>query len=141
MTVRPPAATAPSSGNVIHDIIAPMFGSRWVLPNLKQLALEHVGHTDLGVLTRRLQLLAGFDMETMVDGLRLVPLLIQTATHDVFVSPEAWKPWRRVLPRMTLQTIDNAGHLACLTHGEALASQAERFANRRLGVPMQLPAL
>jgi pimeloyl-ACP methyl ester carboxylesterase len=131
----------PSSGNALHDIIAPMFGSRWVLPDLKQLALEHAGHTDLGVISRRLQLFAGFDMESMVDGLRLVPLLIQTGTHDVFVSPEAWKPWRRVLPRMTLQTLENAGHFAFLTHTEALATQIERFASRRLGMPMQLPAV
>lgn len=118
-----------------------MFGSRWVLPQLRQLVLVVSDRTDLGVFTRRLQLMTTFDIETFIDGLRQVPLLIQTATHDVFVSPEAWKPWRRVLPRMTLQTIENASHLAHITHAETLASQIERFANRRLGVPMQLPAL
>ncbi|MFO0812247.1 MAG: alpha/beta hydrolase [Gemmatales bacterium] len=134
-------ALRPATGSLMNDIVEPMFGSRWVLPALKKLAMDHASRTDWGVVSRRLQIISQFDMETMVDGLRLVPLLIQTATHDVFVSPEAWKPWRRVLPRMTLQTLENAGHFAFLTHGDALATQIERFANRRLGVPMQLPAL
>lgn len=130
-----------TSESTLQSLISPMFGARWLLPQLKQMALDLSSRTDLGVFTRRLQLMSHFDIEPLIDGLRQVPLLIQTATHDVFVSPEAWKPWRRVLPRMTLQTIDNAGHFAYLTHSEALASQIERFANRRLGVPLQLPAL
>jgi pimeloyl-ACP methyl ester carboxylesterase len=121
----------------LAELITPLFGSRWILPELKQLALQFCQRTDLGVFTRRLELMAQFDIETFVDGLRQVPLLIQTATHDVFVSPEAWKPWRRVLPRMTLQTIDNAGHFAFLTQADAIACQIERFANRRLGMPLQ----
>lgn len=128
-----------SSSN--QTLVASLLGSRWVLPQLKHLTSDLCGRTDAGVLARRLQLMAQFDIDQFIDGLRQVPLLIQTAAHDVFVSPEAWKPWRRVLPRMTQQTIENAGHFAFLTHGETLASQVERFANRRLGVPMQLPAL
>jgi len=124
-----------------QPILTQLLGNRWILPQLKKLTTDLCGRTDSGVLSRRLQLMAHFDIEPFVDGLRQVPLLIQTAAHDVFVSPEAWKPWRRVLPRMTQQTIENAGHLAFLTHGELLASQVERFASRRLGVPMQLPAI
>ena len=130
-------ALSPSKQTLVDS----MLGSRWVLPQLKQLTAELCSRTDAGVLARRLQLMAHFDIDQFIDGLRQVPLLIQTAAHDVFVSPEAWKPWRRVLPRMTQQTIENAGHFAFLTHGENLASQVERFANRRLGVPMQLPAM
>lgn len=124
-----------------QSLVSALLGSRWVLPQLKQLTSDLCGRSDAGVIARRLQLMARFDLDQFVDGLRQVPLLIQTAAHDVFVSPEAWKPWRRVLPRMTQQTIENAGHLAFLTHAESLASQVERFANRRLGVPMQLPAM
>lgn len=124
-----------------HSLVGSMSGTSWMLPQLRKLIDEHCQGTDLGVVARRLHLLSQFDMEVIVDGLRQVPLLIQTAAHDVFVSPEAWKPWRRVLPRMTIQTIDNAGHFAFLTHTEVVASQVERFANRRLGVPMQLPAI
>jgi pimeloyl-ACP methyl ester carboxylesterase len=119
------------------DFIAPLFGSRWILPELKQVALQFCQRTDLGVLIRRMELMAQFDIDPLVDGLRSIPLLIQSATHDVLVSPEAWKPWRRVLPRMTLQTIDNAGHFAFLTQADAIATQVERFANRRLGMPLQ----
>lgn len=125
--------------NKNQSLVECMFGNRWIIPQLKQMAANLCHRTDLGVVGRRLQIMAQFEMEPLVEGLRQVPLLIQTATHDVFVSPEAWKPWRRVLPRMTLQTIDNAGHYAFLTHVEALACQVERFANRRLGVPVQLP--
>lgn len=124
-----------------QPLVSALLGSNWVLPQLKQLTDNLCGRTDNGVLARRLQLMAHFDIDTFIDGLRQVPLLIQTAAHDVFVPPEVWKPWRRVLPRMTQQTIDSGGHLAFLTQGETLASQIERFANRRLGVPIQLPAL
>ncbi len=129
--------TSPSHYAPLTELITPLFGNRWILPQLKQIALDFCLRTDLGVFTRRLELMAQFDIDSIVDGLRQVPLLIQTATHDVFVSPEAWKPWRRVLPRMTLQTIDNAGHFAFLTQADAIACQIERFANRRLGVPLQ----
>ncbi|HMO36413.1 MAG TPA: alpha/beta hydrolase [Gemmatales bacterium] len=118
------------------DLISPLFGQRWILPQLKEVALQCCLRTDLSVFTRRLELMSQFDMETFVDGLRTVPLLIQTATHDVFVSPEAWKPWRRLLPRMSLQTIDHGGHFAFLTQAELIALQIERFANRRLGMPL-----
>jgi len=124
-----------------ENLFSRMFGTRWILPQLLELAVKLCGRTDLGVVSRRLELLSQFDMEHYVDRIRQVPVLIQTATHDVFTTPESWKPWRRVLPRMALQTIDFAGHFAFLTHGEAVASQVERFANRRLGVPMQLPAV
>jgi pimeloyl-ACP methyl ester carboxylesterase len=124
-----------------HSLFEAMLGNRWMLPQLRQMIEEHCQRTDMGVVARRLRLMSQFEMESIVCGVRQAPLLIQTATNDTLVTPEAWKPWRRVLPRMTLQTIDNAGHFAYLTHGEVLASQVERFANRRLGVPMQLPAV
>lgn len=133
------AAAFNEIANSSNTLVEAMFGSRWVIPQLRHLADQLCRRTDLGVIARRLQMLSQFEMDPLVDGLRQVPLLIQTATHDVFVSPEAWKPWRRVLPRMTLQTIDNAGHFAFLTHIEALTCQVERFANRRLGVPVHLP--
>lgn len=127
--------------NSDQSLVSSLLGNCWVLPQLKKLTADLCGRTDAGVLARRLQLMAHFDIDPFIEGLRQVPLLIQTAAHDVFVSPEVWKPWRRVLPRMTQQAIENGGHLAFLTHGETLASQVERFANRRLGVPIQLPAL
>jgi hypothetical protein len=41
---------------------------------------------------------------------------------------------------MTLQRIENAGHLAFLTHTNTLAEQIERFVSRRLGVaPLLAP--
>lgn len=122
-----------------QSMIDTLFGNRLIFRPLQKFANELGARTDKGVLGRRIILMCQFEIDQYVEGLRQVPLLIQTATHDVFVSPEAWKPWRRVLPRMTLQTIDNAGHMAFLTHLEATASQIERFANRRLGVPIQLP--
>lgn len=124
-----------------ENLFTRMFGTRWILPQLLELAVALCSRTDLGVVSRRLELLSQFDIENYTDRIRQVPVLIQSATHDLFATPESWKPWRRVLPRMALQTIDYAGHFAFLTHGEAVASQVERFANRRLGVPMQLPAI
>ncbi|MBL8825161.1 MAG: alpha/beta hydrolase [Planctomycetia bacterium] len=124
-----------------ENLFSLMFGTRWILPQLLELAVTLCRRTDIGVVSRRLELLSQFDIDHYIDRLRQVPLLIQSATHDVFGTPESWKPWRRMLPRMALQTIDFAGHFAFLTHGESVASQIERFASRRLGVPMQLPAV
>jgi pimeloyl-ACP methyl ester carboxylesterase len=123
-----------------ESLFTRMFGTRWILPQLLEMAVSLCQRTDLGVVSRRLELLAHFEMEYYVDRIRQVPVLIQCASHDPFTSLEGWKPWRRTLPRMALQTIEFAGHFAFLTHGEAVASQVERFANRRLGVPMRLPA-
>lgn len=116
-----------------------LFGTTWVLPELRQLVAQCCSRTEQGVLARRLELCEQFDAESLVDGLRQVPLLTQTAANDVIVSPEAWKPWRRVLPRMTLQRVEGAGHFAFLTHVQQMAEQVERFAGRRLGVAVKLP--
>jgi pimeloyl-ACP methyl ester carboxylesterase len=148
----PPTALQRVAGEVLEHIYLPhnngfinqffhlLFGTRWVLPELLESVIERCWQTDQGVMARRFQMIREFKIEPLVEGLRQVPLLIQTAANDVIVSPEAWRPWRRVLPRMTLQRIENAGHLAFLTHAETLADQIERFASRRLGVAPLLSA-
>lgn len=128
----------PHNNGFINQFFHLLFGTRWVLPELLETVIERCWQTDQGVMARRFQIVQQFDIEPLVEGLRQVPLLIQTAANDVIVSPEAWKPWRRVLPRMTLQRIENAGHLAFLTHANTLAEQIERFASRRLGVTPSL---
>jgi pimeloyl-ACP methyl ester carboxylesterase len=128
----------PHNNGFINQFFQLLFGTRWVLPELLESVIERCWQTDQGVMARRFQMAKQFDIEPLVEGLRQVPLLIQTAANDVIVSPEAWKPWRRVLPRMTLQRIENAGHLAFLTHANTLAEQIERFASRRLGVTPSL---
>jgi pimeloyl-ACP methyl ester carboxylesterase len=124
----------PHNNGFINQFFHLLFGTRFVLPELLESVIERCWQTDQGVMARRFQMAREFKIEPLVEGLRQVPLLIQTAANDVIVSPEAWKPWRRVLPRMTLQRIENAGHLSFLTHAETLADQIERFASRRLGV-------
>jgi pimeloyl-ACP methyl ester carboxylesterase len=128
----------PHDSSFVNQFFDLAFGMRWVLPELRQAVAELCWRTDQGVMARRFGMAENFDLEPLVDGLRQVPLLIQTAANDVVVSPEAWKPWRRALPKMTCQTIAGAGHLAFLTHLEQVSEQVERFANRRLGVAAQL---
>jgi pimeloyl-ACP methyl ester carboxylesterase len=129
----------PTDSGFVNQFFNLLFGTSWVVPELRQAVTRMCWRTDQGVMARRYLLAEQFDLEALVVGLRQVPLLIQTAAHDVIVSPEAWKPWRRVLPRMTLQSIERAGHLAFLTHIGQIAEQVERFACRRLGVAAQLP--
>jgi pimeloyl-ACP methyl ester carboxylesterase len=124
----------PAQDPLVDEFFGSIFGTRWVLPELRRTVMQTCWQTDLGVIGRRCLLAEQFDFEPLADALRRVPLLVQTAGRDMMVSPEAWKPWRRTMPRMALQTIDNAGHFAFLTHGEAMTEQVEQFAIRRLSV-------
>lgn len=124
----------PSRDPLVEEFFSSIFGSRWVLPELRRTAMQTCWQTDLGVISRRCLLAEQFDLESLTSGLRHVPLLVQAGTRDLMASPEAWKPWRRVLPRLLLQTLDNAGHFAFLTHGQALTEQLVGFVSNRLTV-------
>lgn len=124
----------PARDPLVEEFFSTIFGTRWVLPELRRTVMQTCWQTDLGVVSRRCLLAERFDFEPLATGLRNVPLLVQTATRDLMVSPDAWKPWRRVLPRMVLQTVDNAGHFAFLTHGQAMTEQVVAFSRNRLSV-------
>jgi pimeloyl-ACP methyl ester carboxylesterase len=125
---------------LVEEFFGTLFGTRWVLPELRRTALQTSWQTDLGVVSRRCLLAEPFQFEKLSSGLSPVPLLIQAATRDVMASPEAWKPWRRVLPRMILQTLDNAGHFAFLTHGQAMTEQLVNFTHNRMAVTADVEA-
>lgn len=128
----------PAQDPLVEEFFGSIFGTRWVLTELRQTVMETCWQTDLGVISRRCLLAEQFDLEPLVAGLRQVPLLIQAAANDLMTTPESWKPWRRAMPRMALRTIDHAGHFAFLTHGAAITEQVERFAAGRLGVAAEV---
>lgn len=124
----------PAKDPLVEEFFDTIFGTRWVLPELRRTVMQTCWQTDLGVVSRRCLLAEQFDIEPLAGGLSHVPILVQAAGRDLMAAPEAWKPWRRVMPRLALRTIDNAGHFAFLTHGEAITEQVERFVGQRLGV-------
>jgi len=128
----------PAQDPLVEEFFGSVFGTRWVLPELREAVMQTCWQTDLGVVSRRCLLAEQFDLEPLVEGLQHVPLLIQAAARDLMASPEAWKPWRRTMPRLALRTIDNAGHFAFLTHGETITEQVEHFAAQRLSVAAEV---
>lgn len=89
--------------------------------------VEHCWATDQSVMSHRLAVLDGFDVEDELPRLQ-VPTLVLAGKCDAVVPAAAMRNLARRLPRASLCRLDSAGHFAFVTHPDLVVERMNRFA-------------
>jgi pimeloyl-ACP methyl ester carboxylesterase len=93
---------------------------------LLRFALDRCWRTDQAVMARRLELLQGFDFTDRLGRVQ-APTLLLAGDHDVMVPLAEARLLAEGLPQGELTVLPDAGHLAALTHAEAVARALAGF--------------
>jgi pimeloyl-[acyl-carrier protein] methyl ester esterase len=77
-------------------------------------------------MAHRLRLLEQYDIGGRLKRIR-VPTLVLAGKRDMLVSEESLNLLASGLPKVKVCSLEDCGHLACVTHPERIAKEVERF--------------
>lgn len=92
--------------------------------------IERCWETDQGVMARRLQALASFDVSDRLDRIDARTLIV-AGSKDVVVPADRQRDLARSIADARFSTVEGGGHVAFLTHRAEVARLAHRFLRSR----------
>ena len=93
---------------------------------LLRFAIDRCWRTDQSVMARRLELLDGFDLTDRLHRLT-APTLVLAGDQDVMVPQAEARLLADRVPDGVFEALPGGGHLACLTHADAMVRELAAF--------------
>lgn len=118
----------PSDSPFINQFFNLLFGGRPASRLLAEFVTRASWQTDQSIIAHRFRLAEKADMRPLLEKLRL-PLLLVRGLRDLLISDDGWEEMTSRLPHAIAKELPDAGHLAFVTHTEALAQLVSEFAS------------
>jgi 3-oxoadipate enol-lactonase len=115
----------PADSPFVNQFFALLFGQRPTRSDLDH-ATRTCWQTDQSVMSHRLRLLRRLDLQSLLPHIR-VPAVVVSGGKDLVVSDRNAAALANALPSARRVVIDQAGHLAPVSHTEATAAAFEQF--------------
>jgi len=120
----------PKDNAFVNQFFHLLHGGPPVSAALAEFLVERCWDTDQGVMARRLQALASFDVADRLDRIDARTLVI-AGLKDVVVAPARQRDLARSIPDARFVCLPEAGHVGFLTHRSDVARLAYRFLRAR----------
>lgn len=117
----------PADNAFINQFFNLLFGGRPASRLLADFVTRSSWQTDQSIIAHRFRLAEHTDLRPLLGRLRL-PLLLVRGLRDLLISDEGWEEMTSRLPHAVAKELPEAGHLAFVTHTEALARLVSEFA-------------
>jgi len=116
----------PDNNAFVNQFFKLLFGCRQPTESLLAFATRQCWRTDQGIMAHRFALVERFDVTGRLCRVG-VPSLILAGDRDLLVSPNSLRQLREGLKGHQFAGIKGSGHLACLSHSEAMATAVRDF--------------
>jgi len=116
----------PDDSPFVNQFFKLLFGSRQPPQPLFDFATRQCWRTDQGIMAHRFALVKRFDVTGRLHRIG-VPSLIFLGDRDLLVSPKSLEELRQGIAQHRFLGIKDCGHLACLSHSEAMAAAVRAF--------------
>jgi len=110
----------PSDNQFVNQFFNLLHGGRPESGSLADFVVRRCWETDQGLMAQRIRALETFDVSDRlwrVDA----PTLVLAGTRDVIVPHDRQRALAEAIPGARFESLDGAGHIAFLTHGDDLA--------------------
>ncbi|MCI0685233.1 MAG: alpha/beta hydrolase [Gemmataceae bacterium] len=116
----------PTDSPFVNQFFNLLFGSAKTQDELFDFVTRQCWQTDQSVMAHRFQLVEAFNIEERLHRIR-VPALIVNGERDLLVSRRTVQPLADGIADVQLRRVPGCGHLASVTHPEALAEHVRNF--------------
>jgi 3-oxoadipate enol-lactonase len=116
----------PDDNPFVNQFFKLLFGCRQPPESLFGFATRQCWRTDQGIMAHRFALVERFDVTGRLDRIG-VPSLIIAGDRDLLVSPRSLRQLRDGVAAHQFVSIAGCGHLACLSHSDAMAGAVRKF--------------
>lgn len=120
----------PTDSPFINQFYNLLFGGKPSDRTLSEFVTSQCWATDQSVMAHRFRLAENMDLRELLDDLKL-PLLMVNGSRDLLVSAQGVDELSRGTPHAVVKELAGAGHLAFVTHAEALADLVASFASKK----------
>jgi pimeloyl-ACP methyl ester carboxylesterase len=116
----------PDDNAFVNQFFKLLFGCRQPADSLFAFATRQCWRTDQGIMAHRFALVERFDVTGRLFRIG-VPSLILLGDRDLLVSPNSLRQLREGISGHQFVGIKGSGHLACVSHAEAVAAAVRGF--------------
>jgi len=119
----------PSDNRFVNQFFNLLHGCKPEPGPLADFVVERCWETDQSVIARRIGQLESFDVSDRLWRIE-VPTLVLAGTRDVVVASARQRALASAIPGARFQALDEAGHIAFLTHRQEIARHVRRLMAR-----------
>lgn len=120
----------PSDNAFVNQFFNLLHGRRPEPGPLPEFVVRRCWETDQGVMASRLRALESFDVADRLWRIE-VPTLVLAGTRDVVVPPARQQALAESIAGARFATLEGAGHIGFLTHGDEVARHVRRLVRER----------
>lgn len=120
----------PSDSPFVNQFYNLLFGGKPTSRALADFVTNLSWKTDQSVIAHRFQLAESIDLVPLLPSLKL-PLLLVNGERDLLVPGQGLDEIARGTPHAVVKEIRGAGHLAFVTHAQAMADLVASFASKK----------